>query len=94
MEGKVVFLRAPFVKAGMDAPREIRAWFTAGQPIKRETAFLIGFVLGLDGGETDECYMIANYSEYFYVQRYEKKFAKTQSLFPAQRLVYRGGVVI
>lgn len=54
VEAKVAFLRAAFARAGMDAPREIRAWFTAGQPIKRDTAFLICFAFGLDGGETDE----------------------------------------
>ncbi|MBQ8093521.1 MAG: hypothetical protein IJ242_08105 [Clostridia bacterium] len=51
---KVAFIRAAFEKAGMDAPREVREWFTVGQPIKRDTAFLICFAFGLDGSETDE----------------------------------------
>ena len=38
----------------MDAPREVREWFTLQQPIKRDTVFQICFAFGLDGGETDE----------------------------------------
>lgn len=54
VDAKVVFIRSAFTRANMDAPREIREWFTAGQPIKRDTAFLICFAFGLDGYETDE----------------------------------------
>ena len=53
-EEKTGFIRAAFVRANMEPPREIREWFTAGQPIRRETAFLLCFAFGLDGGETDE----------------------------------------
>ena len=51
---KEIFIRAAFAGKNMEAPREIREWFTDGQPIKRETAFLICFAFDLDGGETDE----------------------------------------
>ena len=54
VDAKVLYIRTAFVKANMTPPREIREWFTAGQPIKRDTAFLICFAFGLDGGETDE----------------------------------------
>ena len=50
---KVAFIRETFAKANMDAPREIKEWFT-GQPVKRDTVFQICFAFGLDGGETDE----------------------------------------
>lgn len=54
IDAKVSFIRNAFGNANMTPPREIREWFTAGQPIKRDTAFLICFAFGLDGGETDE----------------------------------------
>lgn len=54
VDAKVTFIRTAFEKANIMPPREIREWFTAGQPIKRDTAFLICFAFGLDGGETDE----------------------------------------
>ena len=54
VEAKVAYIRAAFEKANISPPREIREWFTAGQPIKRDTAFLICFAFGLDGSETDE----------------------------------------
>lgn len=54
VDSKVAFIRSAFAASGMDAPREVREWFTANQPIRRETAFLICFAFGLDGGETDE----------------------------------------
>ena len=54
IESKVMYIRTVFAAANMDPPREIREWFTAGQPIKRDTAFLICFAFGLDGSETDE----------------------------------------
>ena len=54
IEAKVAFIRATFSKADMDAPREVREWFTLQQPVKRDTAFQICFAFGLDGGETDE----------------------------------------
>ncbi len=54
VDAKVSFIRNAFEKANMTPPREIREWFTAEQPIKRDTAFLICFAFGLDGGETDE----------------------------------------
>lgn len=54
VEAKVAFIKSAFAGANMDAPREIREWFTAGQPIKRDTAFLICFAFSLDGNETDE----------------------------------------
>lgn len=54
IDAKVTYIRIAFEKANMTPPREIREWFTAGQPIKRDTAFLICFAFGLDGGETDE----------------------------------------
>ena len=54
VDAKVLYIRTAFEKANMTPPREIREWFTAGQPIKRDTAFLICFAFGLDGGETDE----------------------------------------
>lgn len=54
VDAKVAFIKFAFAKANMDAPREIREWFTAGQPIKRDTAFLICFAFSLDGNETDE----------------------------------------
>ena len=54
IEKKVAFIRAAFAKADMEAPREVREWFTMQQPIKRDTAFQICFAFGLDGGETDE----------------------------------------
>ncbi len=53
-DAKVAFIRNTFEKADMAPPRGIREWFTAAQPIKRDTAFLICFAFGLDGGETDE----------------------------------------
>jgi hypothetical protein len=54
IDAKVAFIRAAFAKADMDAPREVREWFTLQQPIKRDTVFQICFAFGLDGGETDE----------------------------------------
>ena len=54
IEAKVSFIRAAFSKANMDAPREVREWFTLQQPVKRDTAFQICFAFGLDGSETDE----------------------------------------
>ena len=54
VDAKVSFIRAAFEQANITPPREIREWFTAGQPIKRDTAFLICFAFGLDGGETDQ----------------------------------------
>ena len=54
IDAKVAFIRSSFEKANITPPREIREWFTAGQPIKRDTAFLICFAFGLDGGETDQ----------------------------------------
>ncbi len=54
IEAKVAFIRTAFAKADMDAPREIREWFTLQQPIKRDTVFQICFAFGLNGGETDE----------------------------------------
>ncbi len=54
IEAKVAFIRAAFSKAHMDAPREVREWFTLQQPVRRDTAFQICFAFGLDGGETDE----------------------------------------
>ena len=51
IDAKVAFIRAAFA---MDAPREVREWFTLQQPIKRDTVFQICFAFGLDGGETDE----------------------------------------
>lgn len=53
VEAKVTFIKAAFAKANMDAPREVREWFS-GQPVKRDTVFQICFAFGLDGGETDE----------------------------------------
>lgn len=53
VDAKTMFIRSAFKKANMTLPREIREWFTAGQPIKRDTAFLICFAFGLDGRETD-----------------------------------------
>ena len=52
IDAKVAFIRAAFTKADMDAPREVREWFTLQQPIKRDTVFQICFAFGLDGGET------------------------------------------
>ena len=52
-EGKVAFLRAAFLRAGMEPPRETRLWYTRGQPIRRETAFQLCFAFGLDGNGTD-----------------------------------------
>lgn len=54
VDAKVAFIKSAFVGANMEAPREIREWFNADQPIKRDTAFLICFAFGLDGNETDE----------------------------------------
>jgi len=54
VDGKTACIRDVFLKAGMEPPREVREWFTAGQPIRRETAFQICFAFGLDGNETDE----------------------------------------
>lgn len=54
IEAKVTFIRTAFSKANMDAPREVREWFTLQQPVKRDTAFQICFAFGLDGIETDE----------------------------------------
>lgn len=54
VDAKVKYIKTAFEKANMTPPREFREWFTAGQPIKRDTAFLICFAFGLDGGETDE----------------------------------------
>jgi len=54
VDAKVKYIKTAFEKANMTPPRELREWFTAGQPIKRDTAFLICFAFGLDGGETDE----------------------------------------
>ena len=51
---KVNYIRTAFLKADMDAPREVREWFTKQQPIRRDTAFQICFAFGLDGSETDE----------------------------------------
>ena len=52
-DARAAFVRTAFAKAGMEAPREVREWFT-GQPVKRDTVFQICFAFGLDGGETDE----------------------------------------
>ena len=52
-EGKVAFLRAAFLRAGIEPPRELRLWYTRGQPIRRETAFQLCFAFGLDGNGTD-----------------------------------------
>ena len=52
-EGKLAFLRAAFQRAGMEPPREMRLWYTRGQPIRRETAFQLCFAFGLDGDGTD-----------------------------------------
>ena len=54
IETKVAFIRAAFAKANMDAPREVREWFTLQQPVKRDTAFQICFAFCLDGAETDD----------------------------------------
>ena len=54
IDAKVAYIRATFVKANMDVPREVREWFASGQPIKRDTVFQICFAFGLDRGETDE----------------------------------------
>ena len=54
IEARVAFIRDAFVQADMTPPREIREWYTAGQPIRRDTAFQICFAFGLDGSETDE----------------------------------------
>ena len=54
VDAKVKYIKTAFEKANMTPPRKLREWFTAGQPIKRDTAFLICFAFGLDGGETDE----------------------------------------
>ena len=54
IDAKVSFIRTAFEKANITSTREIREWFTAGQPIKRDTAFLICFAFRLDGGATDE----------------------------------------
>lgn len=54
IDAKVAFIRTAFAKADMNAPREVREWFTLQQPIKRDTVFQICFAFGLDGGETDE----------------------------------------
>lgn len=51
---RVSFIRKAFASAHMEAPREIREWFAAEQPIKRDTAFQLCFAFGLDGNETDE----------------------------------------
>lgn len=51
VDAKVKYIKTAFEKANMTPPRELREWFTAGQPIKRDTAFLICFAFGLDGGE-------------------------------------------
>lgn len=51
VDAKVKYIKTAFEKANMTPPRELREWFTAGQPIKRDTAFLICFAIGLDGGE-------------------------------------------
>ncbi len=53
-EAKIAYIRKTFSGADMQAPREVREWFTASQPIKRDTAFQICFAFGLDGSETDE----------------------------------------
>ena len=53
-EARVAFIREAFAKAGMEAPREVREWFTRQQPIRRETAIQICYAFGLDGSETDE----------------------------------------
>ena len=52
-EAKTAMIRDAFEKAKIPPPREIRQWFTADQPIVRETAFQICFAFGLDGAETD-----------------------------------------
>ena len=53
-EERTAFIRTAFERSDMTPPREIREWFTTGQPIKRDTVFQICFAFGLDGGETDE----------------------------------------
>ena len=52
-DAKTAMVRAAFEKAMIPPPREIRRWFTADQPIVRETAFQICFAFGLDGIGTD-----------------------------------------
>lgn len=39
IDAKVAFIRTAFAKADMDAPREVREWFTLQQPIKRTQFF-------------------------------------------------------
>ena len=46
IDAKVAFIRAAFAKADMDAPREVREWFTLQQPIKRDTVYQICFAFG------------------------------------------------
>ena len=54
IDARVAFIRTVFSKAGMDAPREIREWFAAGQPVRRDTVFQICFAFGLNGTQTDD----------------------------------------
>lgn len=54
IDAKVAFIRAAFEKADMTPPREVREWFTAGQPVKRDTVFQFCFAFGLDGNGTDD----------------------------------------
>ena len=53
-DAKVAFIRAAFERAGMTPPREVRAWYDSGQPVRRETVFQICFAFGLGISGTDD----------------------------------------
>lgn len=54
VDAKVAYIRSTFENANMTPPREIREWFTAEQPVKRDTVFQLCFSFSLDGNGTDD----------------------------------------
>lgn len=51
---KAEFLWEKFQAAGIQPPRDFRAWFAPGARLARKTAFQICFAFGLDVDETDD----------------------------------------
>ena len=51
---KVDYMRSQFKAAGINAPRDLKDWFSSNKSIKRETAFSVCFALGLNVDETND----------------------------------------
>lgn len=54
VDAKILFLASQFKEAGMDAPRNMKRWFTEHRRIERRTAFLICFAFRLRVDEVDD----------------------------------------